>query len=318
MFPTLNSCTRAAAIAFAGVLSAAAADVHVFTSGPEGFSTHSFWYDDSHEVTVVDTQFTPALAEALVADISKQTKSPIARVIVTHPSPDKFNALSVFHRLGAISIASVRTAAAIPGVDAYKRHFWVEIAKTFTNATYPTVEPPQKLFNESLVIRLRSDRTLTLFELPKSGVAANQTVVRIDATGDLIVGDLVAYKNHAWLEGAIVDGAPHPDLAAWKADLAELPRLGKGIVYGGRGKSGPVSVVVAEQIAYLDRAEAIVTNYVAGLGKQAVELRDAKSSQRHFVAIQAAFAHAFPDYEMPELIGYGVYGLALSKLTSTH
>ena len=250
-------------------------------------------------------------------DIQKQTKSPITRIIVTHPNPDKFNALSVFHKLGAESIASAKTAAAIPGVDSYKRYFWVEIAHAFTNETYPKVEPVKTTFSGQIVIKLKSGETITLIELKESGVSSNQVVVRIDSTGDLIVGDLVAYKAHAWLEGGIIDGKTQPNIAGWKADLQQLLTLGKGKVYGGRGQFGPVTEVVPVQIAYLDKADQIVTNYVKKLGDNALaELTDPVKSQAHFQEIQVEFVKAFPNYALPDLISYGVYGLAFSKISS--
>lgn len=294
-----------------------AGNLHVFTSDAAGFNTHSFWYDDGQEVTVVDTQFTPAIAEALVATIRKQTKSPITRVVVTHPNPDKFNALSVFHREGVESIASAKTAAAIPGTDAYKRYFWTKIAKAFTDDSYPKVEPVNTTYAGKKTIRLKSGETLTLVELPKPGVSSNQTVVRIDATGDLIVGDLVAHKAHAWLEGGIVNGKPQPTLDGWKAGLRQLPKLGQGKLYGGRGEFAPVSQAVPAQLAYLDKADTIVSAYVKNLGSRAGELNDPAKAQAHFAAIQAQLAKAFPDYALPDLVGYGVYGLTLSKLPQT-
>ncbi|MBL0337695.1 MAG: MBL fold metallo-hydrolase [Rhodospirillaceae bacterium] len=298
-------------------LAAEAGQLHVFTSGDAGFNTHSVWYDDGKEVTVIDTQFTIEVAQQLVADIQKQTKSPITRIIITYPNPDKFNALSVFHKLGAESIASAKTAAAIPGVDAYKRYFWVEIAHVFTDETYPKVEPVKTTFSGQKVIKLKSGETITLIELKEPGVSNNQVVVRIDTTGDLIVGDLVAYKAHAWLEGGIVDGKTQPNIAGWKADLQQLLTLGKGKVYGGRGEFGLVTEVVPVQIAYLDKADQIVTNYVKKLGNNALaELTDPVKSQAHFQEIQAEFVKAFPNYALPDLIRYGVYGLAFSKISS--
>src|SRR5437868_14591950 len=118
-----------------------AGELHVFTSDAAGFNTHSIWYDDGKEITVVDTQFTPVHAEALLADIRKQSALPVTRVIVTHPNPDKFNALSVFHKAGAESIASAKTAAAIPVVDRYKRYFFVTMAKAFTDESYSKSDP---------------------------------------------------------------------------------------------------------------------------------------------------------------------------------
>lgn len=296
---------------------AQAGQLHVFTSDASGFHTNTVWYDDGKEVTVVDTQFTPGHAQQVVAEIRKTTASPITRVVVTHPNPDKFNALSVFHALGAESIASKQTAAAMAGVDAYKRYFWTRIAKAFTDETYPKVEPVKRTFSGETKVTLKSGETLTLVELKGPGVSSTQTVVRIDATGDLVVGDLVAYRTHAWLEGGIVDGKPTPQIAGWKADLEQLRTLGKGKVYPGRGAATPVADAVAEELAYLEKADAIVTAYVKKLGPKASELSDSSKSGAHFAAIQAAFVQAFPTYAQPDLVGYGVYGLALSKSVSS-
>lgn len=292
----------------------AAGQLHIFTSDATGFNTHSAWYDDGQEVTVVDAQFLPAISEKLIADIHRQTKSPITRLIITHPNPDKFNGISVFHREGIESIASVKTAAAIPGVDAYKRHFWVNIAKAFTDESYPKVEPVKSTFSGKRTIRLKSGETLTLFELNGAGISSNQTVVRVDNTGDLIVGDLIHSRNHAWLEGGIVEGKPVPTLSGWKADLEQLLTLGTGKVIGGRGDIITVKDAVARQITYLDKADAIVGAYVENLADRKKELADPARQGAHYAAIQTEFEKAFPDYAMPELIGYSVYGLVQQKL----
>lgn len=317
MNPRHTVVAMSAAVTLA-VSPAHAGELHVFTSGAAGFHTHSYWYDDGKEVTVVDTQFTPAIAEALVQEIRSRTKSPITRVIVTHPNPDKFNALSVFHRLGAESFASADTAAAMPGVDAYKRYFWTKIAKAFTDETYPKVEPVKTTFTGRRTITLASGETLTLIALEGPGVSSAQSVVRIDSSGDLLVGDLVAHEAHAWLEGGIVGGKATPALDGWKRTLRQLPALGTGKLYGGRGGSGPVAEVVARQLAYLEKADAIVTAYVKRLGRNgAAALNDPAKAPSHHAAIQAELASAFPGYAHPELVGYGVYGLAQSKLASS-
>ena len=141
---------KGATIAVIAILTAAtAADagtLGVYQSDANGFDTRTYWYDDAHEITVFDTQFVPALTEALIAEIRKTSQNPITRVVVTHPNPDKFNGLSVLHKLGATSIASKATADAMKGVHDYKEYFWVNIAKTFTKDTYPKFEPVQQTF----------------------------------------------------------------------------------------------------------------------------------------------------------------------------
>jgi hypothetical protein len=190
----------------------------------------------------------------------------------------------------------------------------VKVAKAFTDETYPKVEPLQTKFEKRKAIRLKSGETLTLIELAQPGVSSTQTVVCIDKTGDLVVGDLVHTRNHAWLEGGIVGGKATFNLAGWKADLAELPKLGTGRVYGGRGQFVSVKQAVAEQTAYLDQANSIVSAYVDQLGASSAALVDPALQATHHKALQAEFVKVFPDYAMPDLVGYSVYGLLQSKV----
>ena len=281
----------------------------------KGFDTHTYYYDDGKEVTVIDTQFVPALTQAMVEQIRSQTRSPITRVIVTHPNPDKFNGLSVLHALGAKSVASRSTAQALKGVHDYKKYFFVKLAKMFTEESYPKFEPIQTTFSGKTTIRLKSGETLTLFELKNPGISSNQTVVRIDQSGDWIVGDLVHYGAHAWLEGGIVNRKPHPDLKKWQAALNEFNTLNtkpQAKVYGGRGDVGTVPQVVAFQKDYLARVDEIVSSYV--IHDFLADLRDPATAQPHYAALQARLEGEFPALKLSYLVGYGVYGLVNSKV----
>jgi hypothetical protein len=130
------------------------------------------------------------------------------------------------------------------------------------------------------------------------------------------VGDLVHHKLHAWLEGGIVNGQATPTLEGWIADLQELETTFAGepepTVYGVRGEAAPLSEAVADQITYLERADQIVTDYVAELGDKKSELSGEKAGE-HYAAIQAELEQAFPDYAFPDMISFSVYGLVNSK-----
>lgn len=294
---------------------AAAGELHVFTSDANGFNTHSVWYDDGHEVTVFDTQFTPQYAKLLLDDIRKETASPITRVVITHPNPDKFNGLAAFNEIGAESIASAKTAADMPGVDEYKRYFLVNVAKMFNAEDYPALQTVNRTFSGEMKIMLKSGETISLFDLP-AGISSTQTITRIDATGDLIVGDLIHSNTHAWLEGGIVNGQAVPEIDSWKAVLATLKTLGTGNAYGGRGDFLPVGEAVDQQTAYLTKAVEIVDEYIKSLGDKKFELSDAEKQAGHYSAIQAKFVEAFPNYGQPELIGFSVYGLVQQRLAA--
>jgi glyoxylase-like metal-dependent hydrolase (beta-lactamase superfamily II) len=286
-------------------------ELHTFTADSAGFDTHSFYYDTGSEVIVFDAQFTEPLAEALIDDIRRNTDSPIRWVVITHPNPDKFNGVGPLRAAGATVVASEATAAAIPGVHAYKRAYFIG-AGAFTEQTYPPQATVDRTFTDELRLPLADGATIELEVLKNPGVASTQTVAYIPAIDALIVGDLVHHGAHAWLEGGIVDGAPRPDLDAWAAALSELRAWSGTTVYGGRGEPAPVELAVAAQQDYLVRIEQIVADYVAGVDDPAGFTGPDAST--HWVAIAAAARAAFPERTLDYLISYGVYGLVQALL----
>lgn len=290
--------------------------LYTFDSGAEGFFTKTYFYDTGEEVVAFDAQFTPAIAEKAIAYLESETDSPITTLVITHPNPDKFNGAPAFQEAGATVIASQATAAAIPGVHDYKKAFFVG-SGVFTEETYPALATIDETFSGSTTLDLGDGKSVELTELSEPGVSATQTIAYIPELNALIVGDLIHHGMHAWLEGGIVDGRATPTLDGWMADLRELETefgTRAPIVYGGRGEAAPLSVAVADQIAYLEKADQIVTNYVnvAGLNGQSNEL-SGPDAAKHYAAIQAELAAAFPDYAFPDMIGFSVYGLVNAK-----
>jgi glyoxylase-like metal-dependent hydrolase (beta-lactamase superfamily II) len=290
--------------------------LYTFDSGEAGFFTKTYFYDTGSEVVAFDAQFTPELAEQAMAFLREQTDNPITSLVITHPNPDKFNGAPAFQAEGAEVIASEATAAAIPGVHAYKKAGFVGMGM-FTEETYPQQATVDETFTGTQTIELADGKTVELSELSEPGVSSTQTVAFIPELNALIVGDLVHHQLHAWLEGGIVNGQATPTLDRWIRDLRELESEFAGdpepTVYGGRGEPAPLAEAVADQITYLERADQIVTDYVTGLGDKQAELSSDKAGE-HYAAIQAQLAEAFPDYAFPDMISFSVYGLVNSKL----
>lgn len=286
-------------------------ELYTFTSDASGFDTHSFYYDTGSEVIVFDAQFTHPLAEALIEDIRGNTDSPIRWVVITHPNPDKFNGAAPLQAAGATVIASEATTAAIPGVHAYKRAYFIG-AGAFTEDSYPPQATVDRTFTDELRLPLASGATIDLKVLRHAGVASTQTVAHIPAIDALIVGDLVHHGAHAWLEGGLVDGAPRPDLDAWAAALDELRAWPGTTVHGGRGEPAPLELAITAQQDYLVRIEQIVADYVAGVADPAAFT--GPDAATHWAAIAGAARAAFPERTLDYLISYGVYGLVLSLL----
>lgn len=202
----------------------------------------------------------------------------------------------------------VLTADAMPGVYQYKKYYFVEVAKMFTEETYPPEVTPDITFTGDYELPLSGGAVVALHELASSGVSSTQTVASIPAKNALIVGDLVHHEAHAWLEGGIVEGKPSPDLGAWQRALDELTAYEGATVYGGRGEPGAVAAVVGEEKAYLEAMDQLVRDYVAGLGDKKDELTGPLAGE-HYKAIADLAAARFPGYAYPYLVEYGVYGL---------
>lgn len=288
--------------------------LYTFTSDQNGFDTHSYYLDTGAEVVVFDAQFTPELAQALVDDIRSHTDSPIRYLVVTHPNPDKFNGASVFQALGAKVVASEATAAAIPDVHAYKRDFFVHVAGMFTEDTYPAQARVDITFTDELALDLDAELEVRLRVLDNPGVSSTQTVASIPALDALVVGDLVHHRAHAWLEGGIVDGAPRPDLARWRAALDELSDFGNPTVYPGRGEPAARALAVPAQQDYLTRVEDITRAYIDEHGADALLGGDAAT---HHAAISERIAAAFPEHALPYMTQFSIYGLATALASAT-
>ncbi len=296
-------------LALSALLSLAAATpafgkgkIYTFESDMSGFNTKNFFYDNGQEVVAFDTQFTPELAEKSIAFLRTKTKNPISYVVLTHPNPDKFNGSAVFQKLGAKVIASERTALNIPSVHAYKKYFFLEVAKMFTESTYPEEARVDITFKKKLSLRLGNGEVISLRELSGPGVSTNQTIATVPSLNSLFVGDLIHHRAHAWLEGGIVGGKATPTIESWIQDLKELKKISrKGAkVFGGRGEVQEVRRAVTEQTAYLKKADEVVSKFAKLPGDQTA-------------AIQTALEEAFPEYELGYMIQYGVYGLVEAR-----
>ena len=290
----------------------AAPAIHSFESDGNGFNTKNFFFDNGQEVVVFDTQFTPDTAKKSLEFLRTKTKSPIRYVVVTHPNPDKFNGVSVFQAEGAEVVSSEATAAAIPGVHAYKKYFFVNLAKMLTEETYPAQAKIDRTFKGRLVLTLKGGDTVELSELKGPGVSSTQTIAWIPSLKAAVVGDLVHHNAHAWLEGGIVKGKATPTIQSWIRDLEQLGRTlpADARILGGRGEEAAATIAIPQQIRYLKTAQSLVRAKVRSLGQRAASELSGPNAQTHFAALTKDFEARFPTYALSYMIQYGVYGLA--------
>ncbi|MFF8432339.1 MBL fold metallo-hydrolase [Streptomyces sp. NPDC016566] len=283
--------------------------IYTYTSDANGFDTHTEFLDTGKSVVAFDAQFTPGYAEKALAFLRTKTDHPVKYVIVTHPNPDKFQGIPAFEAVGAVSIASTATAEAMPGVWAYKRNFFVNVAKSFTNDNYPALPAIDRSFDRDMQLSVDGVE-IDLQVLDHPGISSTQTIATIPTAKSVIVGDLVHHDAHAWLEGGIVNGEPVPTIDGWKQDLDQIKSQTPcdWTVYGGRGTTATVSDAVNQQKAYLSTADQDVSEITAPLG--AAERSAALANPSALISrLTDELTAQFPAYQFPYMISYGSYGL---------
>ncbi|WP_046243388.1 MBL fold metallo-hydrolase [Hymenobacter terrenus] len=282
--------------------------VYVFESDASGFNTKTVFYDDGQQVVAFDAQFTEGAADQAIAFLKQKTSHPIKYLVVTHPNPDKFLGVPAFKKVGATVIMSEETARHMPAVYDYKKYYFVNIAKSFTDSSFPKPVTADKTFADTYTIPTAGGGTIELRELHQTGISSNQTVAYIKQANTLIVGDLVHHRAHAWLEGPIVEGKAAYRTQPWVSVLQSLQNQfpTTATVYGGRGEAAPAAVAFADQIKYLTQAETITRSYVESLPGNSLTEKKAKVD---YAALTKAFEQAFPGYGLSYMISYGAYGL---------
>lgn len=285
--------------------------LYAFESDANGFNTKNYFYDTGSEVVAFDAQFTQDIAQKSIEFLRTKTQNPLTHLVITHPNPDKFNGMGAFQKLGAKVVASNDTKANMLPIHEYKKYYFVNMAKMFTEETYPKRGEPDITFQDSHTLGFSNGEKIELTELHRKGVSTNQTIAYIPTLNALIVGDLIHNKVHAWLEGPIENGKTTYSTQQWIDTLEQVLAIypPDALVYGGRGKSGGLKEVIEEQIAYLRKAESVARLYVDSLVGESL---DNKKSKVDYNVLTKKFEEAFPEYTLGYMITYGAYGLVQS------
>ena len=80
-------------------------------------------------------------------------------------------------------------------VHAYKKYYFVNLAKMFTEKNYPKMPIIEEVFEDELTIRLKGGESIELKEYGRSGISLNQTIAALPNNKGLVVGDLIHHKS---------------------------------------------------------------------------------------------------------------------------
>jgi glyoxylase-like metal-dependent hydrolase (beta-lactamase superfamily II) len=185
----------------------------------------------------------------------------------------------------------------------------------FKPGAYPQPVPVDQTFTTETSLVLRGGERIQLKELSHPGVSSTQTVAYIPRANTLIVGDLVHYKAHAWLEGGIANGKPVPTIDGWISDLQELLSIypQDATTLGGRGITTNLKTAVSAQTTYLQEAVKTVRTELHDLGSKSADFNGSNSAAM-YKELASRFQARFPDDALSYMIEYGAYGLVQQEM----
>lgn len=254
--------------------------IGTYVSIPWGFSTSSYWIEGPTGLIAIDTQFLPSAAEEMIAEAEARTKKKFVLAIVLHTNPDKFNGTATFQKHGVKVVTSSQVAAGIPAVHAARTAAFAERYLP----DYPTDLPKPDAFGNKT---MELDAAGTKVRLHVMGAGCSEAHVVVEHDGAVFPGDLIANRNHAWLEIGKTD--------EWLKRLAEMKHLSPRSVHPGRGPAGGAKLLDDQQ-AYLEKVISIVATEKPTLPRDEAALARAEQ----------AVVRAYPDYGFPVFLKIGL------------
>ena len=180
----------------------------------------------------------------MITHAERMTKKKFVLAIVIHANPDKFNGTKAFQDHGVRVVTSAQVKALIPEVHEKR----VKAFYDRYQPDYPKELPAPDVFGGRTTDLVAAGLKLRLHVMG-AGCSESHVVVERPASSQIFVGDLVANKNHSWLEIGKTD--------AWLERIDEMRRLEPKLVHPGRGAAGDATLL-DDQEKYLKKVIEIV------------------------------------------------------------
>ena len=226
-----------------------------------GYRMNMAFVVGSKAVAVLDTGYTEAMAEEMLAHIRKITNVPVKYAVNTNSRPDRFMGNPAFRAAGARIIAHELTAKNM-AAQAGNFATGIERILELKAGTVKIPKAPDQIITEKTQLDL-GGVSVTLENLGQAHTPA-QLVAHIAADNMVYTGDLLFADR---LPAVI----PDSNIASWIKAFDKLKQYGDATFIPGHGKPGPLSSFDFPTRQYLS----LLLNHMDKMVEQGVDVQDA-------------------------------------------
>lgn len=238
-------------------------------------SVNSFWLEGPDEILVMDTQGNLDLASRVVARI-RETGKPVTAIVISHYHPDHFGGLQVF--LEAFPDAQLLMPEEIAEKIDRDLSGYVERLRETVGDDYQAPPEPDGFIENRQEMEVSG--VPIIFHIVDRSESSPIAMIDIPSQRVLIASDLVSNRMHPDLTDADIDSWPR----ALDRIAREFPDYQ---LYPGHGEPGSASLLVANQIAYLNFVRGIIENDI---------LDDDRASEEEIADAIVQIRRNYPDW----------------------
>lgn len=214
------------------------------SKGNQGFRMNLGFVVGTEAVAVIDSGYSPAMAQEMLQQIRKITPLPVRYVINTNSQPHRFMGNDVFRQEGVSILAATEAAERMQNEAA---GFTATVSRVLElSEPVPAPRPPDRLIsaggNETL--DLGGDVTLAVEHFGRTHTRGS-LVVRV-------APDEVVYTGDILCSGRLLSVLPDSNVGEWVKAAEKLRTVKAALYVPGHGNPGPLADFEQPTYAYLN------------------------------------------------------------------
>jgi glyoxylase-like metal-dependent hydrolase (beta-lactamase superfamily II) len=227
----------------------------------KGYRMNMAFVVGTQAVAVLDTGYTVAMAEEMLAHIRKITDAPVKYAVDTNSRPDRFMGNPAFRAAGARIIAHELTAKNM-AAQAGSFATGIERILELKAGSVKIPQDPDQIITQKIQLDL-GGVSVTLENLGPAHTPA-QLVAHI-------VEDNMVYTSDLLFADRLPAIIPDSNVASWVKTFDKLKQYGNATFIPGHGKPGPLSSFDFPTRQYLS----LLLNHMNKMVEQGVDVQDA-------------------------------------------